>query len=539
MKSRSVAAAVSVVAITTLGISACTSSKSSSAPKSGLADKTAPAQAAACSGTPVSGGTLTLAKQNQTLSLSPYKTPGGYGDGEAQNMMLQGLVAMDPTGKTTDIVGAISDKWTISPDGLTYSFHLRSGVTFSNGQSVTGEDVKSSLDMWADPKQDQWASFSTGYESTTVVDASDVKIQLSAPTGGFLNSLAMAAAVITPANLVKAQGNAFWNKPIGTGPFMLDSWTKGSSISFVKNPHYWQSGQPLLDKVVFNFVSDDNTRVLDLRNGQAQVIDSVPYTQVDSLTKTSGLTVTPYKIPSWVLLSLNNKKAELSDVNVRKALDMAIDRDAINKKIYHGLATTPNSILPALKYDADDSVVPAATYDMSKAKSLMSKSKYPKGFTATLEYPSSSPAFASLALVLQSEWASLGVKVTLRAEDQATLSKNFTGGTYDMILPYALAVSDVVIPDEFAGFYAVPGSTNGFYSWWSDPSIAAMVTTFEKASDAERAVQWPKIQAAMLAQQPVINVLDLPYLVAQSTKVCSNNLSPIGYESLAQTWIAK
>jgi peptide/nickel transport system substrate-binding protein len=533
-----VIAALPAVALVSLSLAACTGSGSKSGESSASALPGATVSAA-CKGTPTSGGTLTLAVQNQTLSLSPYHTPGGFGDGEAESLILQGLVAMDPTGKSQDIVGAIADKWSVSSDQKTYSFHIRSGITFSNGQPVTAADVKNSLDMWADPKQDDWASFATGYASTTVVDPQNVKVNLSTPTGGFLYSLAMASAVVTPANLVKAQGKDFWSHPVGTGPFKLESWARGSSITFAKNTKYWTPGRPRLDKVVFNFVTDDNTRVLDLANGQAQVIDSLPFSQVASVRARTNVSVIPYKIPSWVLLSLNHKKAPFKDLKLRQALNDAIDRDAINKKIYAGLGTVPNSILPQLRYDAPNSKVAPNKYDLDKAKKLIGESSFAKGISATLEYPSGNPAFESLALILQSEWEQIGVKLTLRAEDQATLSKSFTGGTYDMILPYALAVGDVPVPDEFSAFYAVPGGTNGFFSWWTDPSIASMVKTFLHAPDSDRATQWPKIQEAMQEQVPVLNIMDLPYLEGVANTVCENNLTPIGYESLANTWIAK
>lgn len=530
-------AALSALTLVALAVTACSGSNSGGGGNSAASVPSATVSEE-CTGAPTSGGTLTVAVQNQTLSLSPYHTPGGFGDGEAQSQILQGLVAMDPTGTTEDIVPAIADEWSVSDDQLTYSFHLRPGITFSNGQPVTPEDVKYSLDTWADPEKNDWAAFATGYEATTVVDDENLEINLSEPTGGFLYSLAMASAVITPADLVKSQGDDFWENPVGTGPFMLDSWSRGSSITFVKNPEYWGEDQPRLDKVVFNFITDDNARVLALTNDQAQVVDSLPFSQVSSVQQREGVSVAPYKIPSWVLLSLNHKKEPFQDLNVRQALNYAVDREAINEKVYAGLGTIPNSILPQLRYDASADELPPPDYDLDKAQELMAESAFPDGFEATLEYPSGNPAFESLALILQGQWEQVGVKLTLRAEDQATLSKNFTGGTYDIMFPYALAVSDVPIPDEFAAFYAVPGTTNGFFSWWEDTDIASMVEKFLHAAESERAGLWPEIQEAMLEQQPVLNIMDLPMLKGVADNACEITVSPIGYSTLANAWIA-
>jgi ABC-type transport system substrate-binding protein len=290
--------------------------------------------------------------------------------------------------------------------------------------------------------------------------------------------------------------------------------------------------------MVFNFATDDNARVLALTNGQAQVIDSLPFSQVSSVQGRENVSVATFEIPSWVLLSLNHQKAPFQDLKVRQALNHAINREAINEQVYAGLGTIPNSVLPELRYDAPASEIPPPEYDVDKAKELIAGSDFPDGFSATLEYPSGNSSFESLALILQSQWEEIGVTLTLRAQDQATLSKNFTGGTYDLIMPYALAVSDVPIPDEFAAFYAVPGTTNGFFSWWSDSEIASMVETFLRAPESERADLWPDIQAAMLEQQPVLNIMDLPMLKGVADNVCELNVSPIGYSSMASTWIA-
>jgi peptide/nickel transport system substrate-binding protein len=169
----------------------------------------------------------------------------------------------------------------------------------------------------------------------------------------------------------------------------------------------------------------------------------------------------------------------------------------------------------------------------------MAESAFPNGFEATLEYPSGNATFESLAAVLQAGWADLGVTVTLLPEDQATLSKNFTGGTYDIMLPYSFAASDVPIPDEFAEFYAVTGGTNGFFTWWNDPEIERMVLDFTGlVDDAERAAKWPSVQEAMLEAQPAINVLNLPRVTAQSPSICGFTSNPIGQSTFTTTWIA-
>ena len=277
-----------------------------------------------CTSTPVAGGAITVAKQNETLSLSPYSTPGGFGDTEALNMVFETLVRMDPTGKSQDLVGGVADEWSTSDDGLTHTFHIREGAKFSNGRQVTAADVKYTLDNWSNPDVSQWASFARGYDSTTVVDDSTVQVNMTEPIGGFLYSLAMVTAGIIPQEEAEAAGDSFFDAPIGSGPFVVDEWVKGSSISFVKNDNYWDTSGPLLDSVAFRFVTDDNSRTLALRSGDVQMVDNVPWSQVEALQSEASLTIDEFSIPSWILLSLNNQQGPFADQNVRQALSLAL-----------------------------------------------------------------------------------------------------------------------------------------------------------------------------------------------------------------------
>ncbi|KRA24825.1 hypothetical protein ASD65_10615 [Microbacterium sp. Root61] len=492
-----------------------------------------------CTDAPTAGGHLTVAKQNETLSLSPYATPGGFGDTEALNLVFETLVRMDPTGATQDIVDGVADDWSVAEDGMSYTFHIRDGATFSNGRAITAEDVQYTLDNWSDPETSQWASFARGYGSTTIVDESTVKIEMTEPIGGFLYSLAMVTAGVIPKAEAEAAGDAFFDAPIGSGPFVVDEWVKGSSISFVKNDKYWDPAGPLLDSVEFRFITDDNNRTLALRSGDVQMVDIVPWSQVESLQSEAAVTIEQFEIPSWILLSMNNQQGPFSDQKVRQALSLAIDREGVNEKVYFGLGELPNSILPRLRFDAGSDEIAPTSFDVDQAKTLIAESGYPDGFEATLEYPSGNAAFDSLAVVLQAAWADLGVTIELLPEDQATLSKNFTGGTYDLMLPYSFAASDVPIPDEFAEFYGVAGGTNGFFTWWNDPEIEDMILEFTGTIDEdERAALWPPIQEAMLDAQPAINVLNLPLVAGRSGDVCGFTTNPIGQSTFTSTWIS-
>ena len=496
---------------------------------------------AACKTTPVKGGTLVYARQTGPLTLNTFYPINGNGDIFADTLLYQGLIMPDPKGTTQNVVPAVASSWTEAKNGLSYVFHLRPGIKFSNGQPVTAADVVFSLDYFANPKLDETAVLASGFKNAVVLNASTVQMNLTTPTPGILYNMSIFDGFIVPKALVSKEGKAFWNNPVGTGPFKLSNWVRGSSITFVRNPYYWEPGLPYLNKVTYLYVANDNTRLLDLQNGQAQIADGIPFSQIASVKASSSLSLQSAKVPYWVGLWLNHQRKPFQDLNVRLAMEYAINRKLINKQIYAGLGTIPNSVLPQLKFDAPNSVIKPYSFDLAKAKSYMKKSTFPKGFSVTLQYPSGYAAYTDLVLVLQAEWASIGIKVKLLAVDQATETQNYTSGKYDLTFPYAEFTSDVTVPDEYAAFVTTyAGGGFSFYSWWNDPTIAKMVTTFtHTASETARATMWPKIQKAMYEQTPFINVLDLPFVNAHKNNVCGTYLNPLGADSLQYTWIGK
>jgi peptide/nickel transport system substrate-binding protein len=497
-------------------------------------------RSAACSGQPVQGGNLVYERQAETQTLDPLNILNGNGDIFSYNLIYGGLVRSDPNGGT-NLEPALADRWKISSDGRTYTFHLRPGIKFSDGQPVTAEDVAWTLNRFGNPKVNAaMSSVAIGYGNATVVDPSTVRVKLAKPVSAFLYNISIWPAFILPKDLVEKQGKAFYKHPVGTGPFMVKEYVKGSHITFVRNPNYWEAGKPYLNSVRFNFATDSNSRILALRGGSAQIMDGVPFSQISSLQADKSVEIQSAKVPLFMGLWLNHARKPFTDINVRKAMQYAFDREKMNKDIFAGLGRIPNSVLMGLRYDAPYSVVEPYPYDLEKAKSLMKQSKYPNGFSTTLQYPSGYDYYKQLVLLMQQELAAIGIKVKLIEEDPATTTSKFLAIKYDMTFPFPSYTSDVTVPDEYAQFLADPSNgLNGFFSNWKDPAIQKMVVKFTTTlSDSERAKQWPEIQKALYEQTPVINVMNLPYVNAHSARTCGTAIDALGSDHLEDTWFA-
>jgi peptide/nickel transport system substrate-binding protein len=506
-----------------------------------LADATKAQTSTDCQGTPATGGDLVYARQAETQSLNPLDARNGNGDIYADNLIYGGLVRSDPAGGT-DIKPNIAEKWEVSNGGKTYTFHLRPGIKYSNGDPVTAEDVKWSLDRFYNPKTNAiMSSVAVGDGKTTVVDDSTVRVDLKSPVAAFLYNISIFPAFILPKDLVTKEGASFFKHPIGTGPFTVKEFVRGSHITFAKNPNYWETGKPYLNTVRFNFATDANSRLVALKGNTAQIVDGVPFSQITSLQGDKKVAVQSAKVPLFLGLWLNHDRKQLADVNVRKAMQMALDRNLMNKSIFRGLGTIPNSVLMPLRYDAPASVVKPYTYDVAAAKAAMQKSAYPDGFSTTLQYPSGYDYYKQLGLLMQQELGAIGIKVKLKEVDGATGTANWSSQKYDMTFPFASFTSDVVVPDEYSDFLANPANgLKGFFTDWKDPAIQKMVQQFAVTTDENaRAAAWPKIQQALMDATPVINVMDLPFVNAHSTTTCGTAIDALGSDHLEDTWFAK
>ena len=494
----------------------------------------------ACHGKPVRGGTLVYARSEGPVTLDPYFPTNGNADIFTDYLIYQPLVMPTPKGKGK-VVPGVADKWTVSNGGTTYTFHIRPGIKFSNGQPVTATDVKFSLDEFATTKADTTVVLATGFgfKDAVVVNSSTVQMNLTKPAPGILENISIFDAYIVPEKLYQAEGTKFWTHPVGTGPFMVTNWVHGSSITLVRNPYYWQKGLPYLTKVKFIYATTGNSRLLDLEDQQAQIATALTFNDIPAVKSNSQLVLQLVKVPYWVGLWLNEKRAQFKTLHVRQAIQYALNKQLINAKVFSGVGTIPNSILPQLTGDASNNVVKPYPFSLKKAKQSMAKSHFPHGFSTTMSYPSGSIEYTELVLLLQSELAKIGIKMKLLSETEATVTTHWATASYTMTFPFVEFTSDVWVPDEYATFVTAPQPLHAFESYWTDPAIIRMVTKYVHTTKPSRVQLWQRIQKAMLVQTPDINVMDLPFTNVHLRNVCGTYLDALGADSLQYTWIAK
>ncbi|WP_426230954.1 ABC transporter substrate-binding protein [Pararhizobium sp. DWP3-4] len=450
---------------------------------------------------------------------------------------------MDYTPGTPDLIPSLAESFTVSPDGLTYTFKLRKGVKFTNGREVVASDVKYSIERAVDPKtQGPGAGFFgaikgfdavTGGTSTTLdgiatPDDQTVVFTLSRPDATFLHVLAINFASVVPKEAVEAEAGDFGKKPVGSGTFVLKEWTIGQRLVFERNPDYFVKDMPHIDKFTVEVGQEPLVALLRLQKGEVDIAgDGVPpakFLEIKNSPEGAEIIVDGAQLHTGYI-TLNTKVAPFDNVKVRQALNMAINKERITR-ILNGRATAANQPLPPLMPGYDKAFTGYA-FDVEKAKALLAEAGFPDGFE-TILYSTNTDPQPRIAQAIQQDLAAVGVKAEVRALAQANvIAAGGTEGEAPMIWSGGMAwIADFPDPSNFYGPIlgcsgAVQGGWN--WSWYCNKDLDARAIAADSMSDpakaGERQAEWGKIFTDIMADAPWIPVTNERRVVAKSPRM--------------------
>jgi peptide/nickel transport system substrate-binding protein len=508
-----------------LALAGCGSTASSSA--GGTSSSSANA------GTPVTGGNLVFANPQDAQSLDE-STVFDNNSIWIIEQITQPLFTVTSNGK--GVMPWLATGYTISKNQLAYTISLRKGVKFSNGTPMTSKDVQFSLEQTMAASQG-WGYIDSAIKSVDAPSTDTVVVNLKYKWAPLLADLALFANGVVPDNYGGKTATAFYQAPIGTGPFKFDFWHKGSALKLVKNTDYWQPGKPYLDSVTWTDVPNDNTRQLQVTSGQAQIDQFPAWSTVSTLKSTPNVTLSLFPSTETTYLAFNEHVKPFQDVNVRRAISYAIDRSALVKAVLFGNGQPANSIFPPqlAYYDSNSG---GLQYSMANAKAALAKSSVPKGFTTTLLLPSGNSDYATIATIVQSELKPLGINVKIEQQDPNTENENFQSGKYDM--SFSLWTMDIPDPDELATFGLDPTSgSKSFFTFYDNPSVvkavhAAEVTTNTAARQADyNTAQTQAAQDAFMAF-----LYYSPYAYVESSNVHGFQVTPLANYHMEDVWLS-
>lgn len=445
-----------------------------------------------------------------------------------------GLVLAFPPDGTAQVVGAkiyeglitysldlkpepsLARSWEISPDGLTYTFKLQPNVKWSDGKDFSSADVVFSLGTML-PKTSAGArQLLDQVASIEAPDASTVVIKLKNPVPYFIMVFPTLLLPIMPKHIyedtdfAKNPANA---TPIGTGPFKLGEWRRGSFIRLVRNEHYWNKDRPKVDSITFRIIPDAASRAIALETGDAQIAREVDLNSIDvrRLRNDPNFKVTARGeeyYSSIAMLELNWRRPLLDDVKVRKALYHAVDRDFVLNQIWLGVgrkATGPvNSQIPFFSKD-----VPQYAFDLAKAKALLDEAglkadangarfdaKGTRAKLALLVLPGDE-RYRRLAEYLRETWQSIGIEVNLETTDNVGWADRIRNWNYDVAITVLAQNADpgIGLPRYYDSSNIRKGvmftNTSGYSNkdvdkWFADANVE---TDREKRADLYAKIQ--------------------------------------------------
>jgi len=432
-------------------------------------------------------GTLTVALSTNPITCDPINMPS-HDSMIISQTIWENLVEYDITGTLRpQLAKALPE---VSKDSLVYTFDLRDDVVFHDGSPLTSEDVKYSIEYTINP--DNKASRGPIFSRLSHVETEGpyrLHVVLKEPFSPWLMFLTKHMGVWPKGSREKLGNDHFRLSPtgVGTGPGIFEEWKPNESISFTRNPKYWQKGMPHWDRLVVKFIPEDATRVAYLMGGQTDIIGAPPPREFGRLKNRSGLH--GEALPTfggWTVILQNCSRPPFNDVEFRRAIKHAVDRKTITEKIYFGLVEESAIPAPASGWWFDKQANDMSAYDLEKAKAHLAKSAYPNGTEIDLDV-SSEPYLLDAkdaAVFLQAELAKLNIKVNIRLSPASIVNGKVLKGDYQS------AFVNFMSPGEPTYFLMTNFTPNSFMSKVSgntvDPDVVAALKIVFAETDQEK-----------------------------------------------------
>jgi len=508
------------------------------------------------------GGRMVLTYKDDISTLDPAI---GY-DWQNPSIMqaiFDGL--MDYRPGTFELVPDLAESYTVSDAGRTYTFKLRHGVKFHNGREMTAEDVRYSFERILNPAthspaqgyfnviagSDEFATKGGHVSGIAIPDAYTVSITLKQAKATFLNVLAMHFGSVVPKEEVDKYGADFGHHPVGTGAFKLVEWTPGQHLLLQRNKDYFKPDLPHLDEVEIQVGQDPSVSLLRLKKGEVDLTgDGIPPAQFQSVIAVPSLKnqVIAGKQLQTSYLALNTQVPPLDDVRVRRAINMAINKERIVRIINNRAVPASQPLPPRMPgYDPNYKGYP---YDPEGAKKLLSEAGHPNGFETTL-YSINTDPNPRIAQAIQQDLAQIGIKAELKALASSVVIQ--AGGTpkeAPMIWSGGMAwIAD--FPDP-SGFYwtilGCGGATQGGWNWaWYcnnevDERAAKADAMVGAGESATRVQIWRSIFLDVMKDAPWVPIFHEDFYTVHSQRLAgaenyfvSPTHIPIYYEMLYAT----
>ena len=508
-------------------------------------------------------GPTALAKGN--LVFCSEGSPGGFDiaqyttsiENDAAEPLYNGLVEFERG--ATRVIPSLATGWDVSDDGLTYTFRLRQGVKFHANKDFTptrdfnADDVLLTFQRMLDPQHPFRVAYPAEFPYFVSMDLDKniarvekrdpytVVFTLNSVDAAFIQNLAMGFASIVSAEyatqlMASGRLSDFDQKPIGTGPFVFQRYQKDAQIRYRANPDYWDPQQVRLDQLIFSINTDASVRVQKLRKGECQVTVNPRPADLKALAADPKINMLDQPGFNLGYIAYNVQHPPFDQLQVRQAMDMAVNKAAIVKAVYQDAGQLAVNFMPPTQWSYDPSIRDAG-YDPDKARALLADAGVKPGTPITLwAMPVQRPYNPNAKLMaekLQADWGKVGLDVKIVSYERGEYIKRTKNGEHDvMLLGWTGDNGD---PDNWMGtLYSCGAIGSNNVSMWCDPEYDALVQQAKRITDpAARTALYQQAQQRMKQQVPITPVAHSTVHQPLSVRVQDFKVSPFGRNSFS------
>lgn len=510
---------------------------------------------------PRKGGTLIFGAGGDAVGLDPAYQTDGMSFQICDNVYESLVTYKD---QTTEIEPQLAESWEISPDGKTYTFHLRKGVKFHDGSPFNADAVVFSIGRLmkernvkffnksleippAERPSEYWGNMDmeNTVESIEAKDDHTVVFKLKKVNAPFLANLGMDFLdIISPTAYLK-NPKEYIRNPVGTGPFKFAKWVKDDQILLEKNPDYWdKSAGPYLDKIVFRIIPDSSVRFLELKSGSIHMCQFPNPADVAIARKDSSLELVSQPGMNIGYLSFNHNKPLWQNVHMRKAIAYAVNRKAIVDNIYQGMGQVAKNPIPPIVWSYNDAVEDIP-YDVELAKKELEAAGFPEGkglaeltlWSMPVARPYN-PEGLKVGVAMISDLAKVGIKARIVSFDWGTYLKRQIEQPEDMDLFQLGWTGDNGDPDNFlAVLLDGLAGTSVRTQWKNEAYHKLMLEGRETTDQGKRTEIYKQAQKLVRDEMPFICIAHSTVIWPQTVKVKNFKLHPTSSVRLKNVWL--
>ncbi|ATP40014.1 DNA-binding protein [Solibacillus sp. R5-41] len=459
--------------------------------------------------------------------LDPHKATASISYQMILNIF-EGLMAPETDGSLKE---GIAESYEIAEDGLTYTFKIRQGVKFHNGDDLTVEDIQYSFDrLMGKSGGEKMSNNFDNVASTTAPDANTFVITLKEANSNFLYSLTARQSAIIP----KSNDGKHNENPIGTGPFAYVKYSPGTNLELTKNENYWKEGLPYLDKVTFTFQSDDQAAIMSLMANEVD-LTSVPWQRVSEVEGSHALS--HQNNNSSLIVTFNETKAPFDNVKVRQAMNYAISKSDIMESVFAGYAVELGSNMsPAMGDFQKTGLEKMYAPDVEKAKALLAEAGYPDGFKTKITVSSHNGMYSNIAQIVVANLKEIGVDVEIEVVEWGIwLDRVYFGRDYQMT---TIDLTGRASAFEILNDYISTNDGENFFLFKDAEYDKIMADVLKETDQAKQIEYYQRAQEILAEQAAAVYIADYQIVWGSDKQVTGLKSYPFWFHDMSEVKFA-